>query len=176
LAAEQGIGPWAPVLVERTLCEPHADPVFLLGPYGSLVATAVAVSAGGAVLSINVGPCQAGEGWRLLPDRYDDRGLSGASLDRPALQALLVEVRACRIDVVVVYKDRLTRSLADFAKLIELVRCPCGVLRLGDAILQPRVPDPILPFDVQQYRTLENPIVETDSVAGHIGFELRCAK
>jgi len=64
---------------------------------------------------------QAGEGWRLLPDRYDDGGLSGASLDRPALQALLVEVRACRIDVVVVYKvDRLTRSLADFAKLIEL--------------------------------------------------------
>jgi site-specific DNA recombinase len=64
---------------------------------------------------------QAGEGWRLLPDRYDDGGVSGASLDRPALQALLAEVRACRIDVVVVYKvDRLTRSLADFATLIEL--------------------------------------------------------
>ncbi len=64
---------------------------------------------------------QAGEGWRLLPGRYDDGGLSGASLDRPALQALLAEVRARRIDVVVVYKvDRLTRSLADFAKLIEL--------------------------------------------------------
>jgi site-specific DNA recombinase len=52
---------------------------------------------------------------------YDDGGLSGASLDRPALQALLAEVRARRVDVVVVYKvDRLTRSLADFAKLIEL--------------------------------------------------------
>jgi site-specific DNA recombinase len=64
---------------------------------------------------------QAGEGWRLLGDRYDDGGLSGASLDRPALQALLAEVRARNIDVVVVYKvDRLTRSLADFAKLIEL--------------------------------------------------------
>ena len=64
---------------------------------------------------------QSGEGWRLLPGRYDDGGLSGASLDRPALQALLAEVRARRIDVVVVYKvDRLTRSLADFAKLIEL--------------------------------------------------------
>ena len=64
---------------------------------------------------------QAGEGWRLLPDRYDDGGLSGASLDRAALQALLAEVRARKIDVVVVYKvDRLTRSLADFAKLIEL--------------------------------------------------------
>jgi site-specific DNA recombinase len=64
---------------------------------------------------------QAGEGWRFLPDRYDDGGLSGASLDRPALQALLAEVRARKIDVVVVYKvDRLTRSLADFAKLVEL--------------------------------------------------------
>ncbi len=64
---------------------------------------------------------QAGEGWRLLPEPYDDGGLSGASLDRPALQALLAELRARRIDVVVVYKvDRLTRSLADFAKLIEI--------------------------------------------------------
>src|SRR5467141_3931023 len=64
---------------------------------------------------------QAGEGWRLVPEPYDDGGLSGASLDRPALQALLAEVRASRIDVVVVYKvDRLTRSLADFAKLIEI--------------------------------------------------------
>jgi len=64
---------------------------------------------------------QAGEGWRLVPEHYDDGGLSGASLDRAALQALLAEVRARRIDVVVVYKvDRLTRSLADFAKLIEI--------------------------------------------------------
>jgi site-specific DNA recombinase len=56
-----------------------------------------------------------------VPDHYDDGGLSGASLDRPALQALLAEVGARKIDVVVVYKvDRLTRSLADFAKLIEL--------------------------------------------------------
>ena len=56
-----------------------------------------------------------------MPDHYDDGGLSGASLDRPAMQALLAEVRARKIDVVVVYKvDRLTRSLADFAKLIEL--------------------------------------------------------
>jgi len=64
---------------------------------------------------------QASEGWRLLGDHYDDGGLSGASLDRPALQALLAEVRARKVDAVVVYKvDRLTRSLADFAKLIEL--------------------------------------------------------
>ena len=64
---------------------------------------------------------QAHEGWRLVADRYDDGGLSGASLERPALQALLADVRGRRIDTVVVYKvDRLTRSLADFAKLIEL--------------------------------------------------------
>jgi DNA invertase Pin-like site-specific DNA recombinase len=64
---------------------------------------------------------QAHEGWRLLPDRYDDGGLSGASLERPALQQLLTEVRDGRVEVVVVYKvDRLTRSLADFAKLVEI--------------------------------------------------------
>ena len=64
---------------------------------------------------------QAHEGWRLVPDRYDDGGLSGASLDRPALQKLLADVRADKITIVVVYKvDRLTRSLADFAKLVEL--------------------------------------------------------
>jgi len=64
---------------------------------------------------------QAHEGWRLIPGRYDDGAFSGASLDRPALQQLLAEVRAGKIDIVLVYKvDRLTRSLADFAKLIEL--------------------------------------------------------
>jgi len=64
---------------------------------------------------------QAHEGWRLLPDRYDDGAFSGASLDRPALQQLLADVRAGKVDVVVVYKvDRLTRALADFAKLVEL--------------------------------------------------------
>jgi site-specific DNA recombinase len=64
---------------------------------------------------------QAHEGWRAIPGRYDDGAFSGASLDRPALQQLLAEVRASKIDIVLVYKvDRLTRSLADFAKLIEL--------------------------------------------------------
>jgi site-specific DNA recombinase len=64
---------------------------------------------------------QAHEGWRLVPDRYDDGAFSGASLDRPALQTLLADVTAGRINTVVVYKvDRLTRSLADFAKLVEL--------------------------------------------------------
>jgi site-specific DNA recombinase len=64
---------------------------------------------------------QAHEGWRLLHDHYDDAGYSGGSMDRPALQKLLADVEARRIDVIVVYKvDRLTRSLADFAKLVDL--------------------------------------------------------
>ena len=64
---------------------------------------------------------QAGEGWRLVGDGYDDGAFSGGSLERPALKRLLDDVRAHRIDIVLVYKvDRLTRSLADFAKLIEL--------------------------------------------------------
>jgi DNA invertase Pin-like site-specific DNA recombinase len=64
---------------------------------------------------------QAHEGWRLVRDHYDDGGYSGGSMDRPALQKLLADVEARRIDVIVVYKvDRLTRSLADFAKLVEL--------------------------------------------------------
>src|SRR3979411_1542553 len=62
---------------------------------------------------------QAHEGWRLIPYRYDDGAFSGASLDRPALQILLTEIKAGKIDIIVVYKvDRLTRSLADFAKLV----------------------------------------------------------
>src|SRR2546426_841293 len=64
---------------------------------------------------------QAHEGWRLIPGRYDDGAFSGASLERAALQRLLADVRASKIDIVLVYKvDRLTRSLANFAKLIEL--------------------------------------------------------
>jgi DNA invertase Pin-like site-specific DNA recombinase len=63
---------------------------------------------------------QAQEGWKLLPKHYDDGGLSGGTLDRPALQHLLADIEAGLIDVVVVYKvDRLTRSLIDFAKLVE---------------------------------------------------------
>jgi len=64
---------------------------------------------------------QAHEGWRLRRDHYNDGGFSGGSMERPALARLLADITAGRIDVVVVYKvDRLTRSLADFAKLVEL--------------------------------------------------------
>jgi DNA invertase Pin-like site-specific DNA recombinase len=64
---------------------------------------------------------QAHAGWTLLRGKYDDGGFSGGTTDRPALQRLQSDVRAGKIDVIVVYKvDRLTRSLADFAKLVEL--------------------------------------------------------
>jgi site-specific DNA recombinase len=64
---------------------------------------------------------QAHAGWSLLRAKYEDGGFSGGNTDRPALQRLLDDVRAGKIDVIVVYKvDRLTRSLADFAKLVEL--------------------------------------------------------
>ena len=64
---------------------------------------------------------QKQEGWKPVPDTYDDGGFSGGSMERPALQALLADIGAGRIDVVVVYKvDRLTRSLADFAKIVEV--------------------------------------------------------
>jgi site-specific DNA recombinase len=64
---------------------------------------------------------QGHEGWRLIKANYDDGGLSGGTMERPALQMLLADVQAGKIDIVVVYKvDRLTRSLADFAKLVEL--------------------------------------------------------
>ncbi len=64
---------------------------------------------------------QAHAGWTLIRSKYDDGGFSGGNTERPALQRLLDDVRAEKIDIIVVYKvDRLTRSLADFAKLVEL--------------------------------------------------------
>lgn len=65
---------------------------------------------------------QAGEGWRLVRTRYDDGGYSGGTLARPALEQLLADIDAEKIDSVVVYKvDRLTRSLADFAKIVQVL-------------------------------------------------------
>jgi len=64
---------------------------------------------------------QRQEGWLILPASYDDGGISGATMERPALQQLLADIRARKVDTVVVYKvDRLTRSLADFAKIVEI--------------------------------------------------------
>ncbi|MGO9451297.1 MAG: recombinase family protein, partial [Candidatus Binataceae bacterium] len=64
---------------------------------------------------------QHGEGWRLIKTHYDDGGLSGGTMDRPALQSLLEDIRQKLVEVVVVYKvDRLTRSLSDFARMVEV--------------------------------------------------------
>src|ERR1700693_872220 len=64
---------------------------------------------------------QRHEGWTCLAQGYDDGGLSGATMDRPALQQLLADIQAGKVDVIVCYKvDRLTRSLADFAKVVEV--------------------------------------------------------
>ena len=63
---------------------------------------------------------QRHEGWHVLSAHYDDGGYSGGTMDRPALQQLLADIGAGKVDVVVVYKiDRLTRSLFDFAKIVE---------------------------------------------------------
>jgi DNA invertase Pin-like site-specific DNA recombinase len=64
---------------------------------------------------------QRHEGWVLLPTAYDDGGISGGTLERPALQQLLADIRTGKVDLVIVYKvDRLTRSLADFAKIVDV--------------------------------------------------------
>src|SRR5580704_1436048 len=64
---------------------------------------------------------QRHEGWVLARTRYDDGGFSGGNMERPALQRLLADIQGGRIDIIVVYKvDRLTRSLADFAKMVEV--------------------------------------------------------
>jgi len=78
---------------------------------------------------------QKHEGWQLIPGSYDDGGLSGGSLDRPALQRLLADIDAGRVQMVVVYKiDRLTRSLADFARLVErLEKAGCSFVSVTQA-------------------------------------------
>ncbi len=65
---------------------------------------------------------QKHEGWLLLPDRYDDGGFSGGNMERPGLKRLLADVAAGKVDIILVYKiDRLTRSLADFAKIVDVL-------------------------------------------------------
>lgn len=65
---------------------------------------------------------QAGEGWALLPDQYDDGGYTGANMDRPALRRLLADIQAKKVDCVVVYKvDRLSRSIRDFGRIMEIL-------------------------------------------------------
>jgi len=64
---------------------------------------------------------QAGEGWACLPDRYDDGGFTGGNMERPALKRLMTDIEAGRVDCVIVYKvDRLSRSLIDFARMMDL--------------------------------------------------------
>src|SRR4051794_23791250 len=64
---------------------------------------------------------QIGLGWKLVPNHYDDGGISGGTMERPALQRLLQDIRDRKVDVVVVYKiDRLTRSLMDFSMIVEV--------------------------------------------------------
>jgi site-specific DNA recombinase len=65
---------------------------------------------------------QRHEGWSVVPDRYDDGGFSGGSMKRPGLKRLLADIAAGKVDIILVYKiDRLTRSLADFAKIVEVL-------------------------------------------------------
>jgi DNA invertase Pin-like site-specific DNA recombinase len=65
---------------------------------------------------------QEHEGWQLLPELYDDGGYPGGTMERPGLKQLMADVQAGKVDVIVVYKvDRLTRSLADFAKIVEML-------------------------------------------------------
>ena len=65
---------------------------------------------------------QKAEGWVLVPTAYDDGGFSGGTMDRPALSQLLGDVRAGKVDVIVVYKvDRLTRALSDFARIVDVL-------------------------------------------------------
>ena len=65
---------------------------------------------------------QRGEGWMALPDRYDDHGFSGGNTDRPAFQRLIADIEAGKVDLVTTYKtDRISRSLPDFTRFIDLL-------------------------------------------------------
>ncbi len=86
---------------------------------------------------------QKHEGWIALPEMYDDGGVSGATMDRPALKRLLAGIETGRIDTVVVYKvDRLTRSLGDFSKIVEVsIHAVCHSSRSHSNLIPP------LPWD-----------------------------
>jgi site-specific DNA recombinase len=76
------------------------------------------------------------EGWRLIRDHYDDGGFSGGSMDRPALQKLLIDVQARRIDVIVVYKvDRLVAEMSCLSRDDEITSI-CGDSLVADAVLK----------------------------------------
>lgn len=65
---------------------------------------------------------QKHQGWKIIPEYYDDGGYSGGNMNRPALERLLEDINAGKVDMIVVYKiDRLTRSLTDFSKMIEIL-------------------------------------------------------
>ena len=82
---------------------------------------------------------QRHEGWELLDRHYDDGGISGGHLDRPALQQLMRDVDDKQVDQIVVYKiDRLTRSLADFSRLVDRLDKAEASFRLGHSELQHR--------------------------------------
>ena len=84
---------------------------------------------------------QRGLGWVALATRYDDGGLSGGTIDRPALQALLADIEMGKVDTVVVYKvDRLTRSLADFAKIVDVLDARSARSRASASATRSRPP------------------------------------
>ena len=85
---------------------------------------------------------QKSQGWTCLPDRYDDGGFTGGNMDRPALQRLLADIEDGKIDCIVVYKvDRLSRSLIDFAKIMDVLerRQVSFVSEIGRASCRERV-------------------------------------
>jgi hypothetical protein len=97
---------------------------------------------------------QRGEGWRLIETAYDDGGLSGGTLERPALQRLFADIAQHRVDTVVVYKvDRLTRSLMDFAKMAQTRgKLDLPVADIGDQALK-NIVQPVRVFRVGASRS-----------------------
>ena len=97
-----------------SICTLCSTAFHLTRPGQKLESTAVRRAVGPFVVS-------SSESWKLIKLAYDDRGMSGGTMERPALQRLLADIGEGLVDVVVVYKvDRLTRSLADFAKMVEM--------------------------------------------------------